>query len=119
LAESSRAKRQERILARFDSRDHDFLSNLNWTKMSITSPPPKRKRGRPPRGDPAICYTLRFTRQQAAYLTFLAKVAGWAPTANAAAKLIVDSELRRLSASGFHERYAAFPSEMDQSGERA
>jgi len=80
--------------------------------------PSKRKGpGRPPREEPPVCYTLRFTRQQAAYLTYLAKVAGWAPSANAVAKLIVDSEIKKLSKSRFHERHAKFPTEIDDSGE--
>ena len=60
---------------------------------------------------------LQFTRQQAAYLTFLARVAGWAPSANAVAKLIVDTELKRLSAAGFHEKADKFPTEIDDSAD--
>jgi len=77
----------------------------------------RRKPGRPPREEPPVCYTLRFTQQQAAYLTFLARKAGWAPSANAVAKLIVDSEIKRLSVSLFHEREGGFPTDIDDSSD--
>jgi len=77
----------------------------------------KRGRGRPRREEPPVKYTLQFTRQQAAYLTFLAKVAGWAPNANAVARLIVEAELKRLSAALFHEKAGGFPTEIDDSAD--
>jgi len=79
--------------------------------------PERRGRGRPKREEPPVCYTLRFTRQQAAYLTYLARVAGWAPTANNVAKLIVDSELKKLSAELFHEKGARLPTQIDDSAD--
>ena len=81
--------------------------------------PGKRPRGRPRREEPPVCYTLRFTRQQAAYLTYLARVAGWAPHANAVAKLIVESEIKRLSGDRFHESHSRFPTEIDDSADAA
>lgn len=79
--------------------------------------PEKRGRGRPKREEPPVNYTLKFTRQQAAYLTFLARVAGWAPSANAVARLIVESEIKKLMAEGFHERAGSFPTEIDDSAD--
>jgi hypothetical protein len=79
--------------------------------------PTKRGKGRPKREEPPVCYTLRFTRGQAAYLTYLAKVAQWAPTANAVARLIVESEIKRLSADRFHESHGSFPTEIDDSAD--
>ncbi len=83
----------------------------------VPLPPPKRGRGRPKREEPPVKYTLQFTRQQGAYLTFLANVAGWAPSANAVAKLIVDAEIKRLSAELFHEKDGKFPTEIDDSAD--
>ena len=77
----------------------------------------KPRRGRPRREEPPVCYTLRFTRQQAAYLTFLARVAGWAPSANAVARLIVESEIKKLSGERFHETGGRFPTEIDDSAD--
>jgi hypothetical protein len=79
----------------------------------------RRPRGRPKREAPPVCYTLRFTQQQAAYLTYLARVAGWAPNANAVARLIVESEIKRLSAALFHERADHFPTDIDDSADPA
>lgn len=83
----------------------------------IPLPQEKRGRGRPKRDEPPVKYTLQFTRQQAAYLTFLARVAGWAPTANAVARLIVESEIKRLSGELFHEKVGGFPTEIDDSAD--
>lgn len=79
--------------------------------------PGKRGKGRPRREEPPVCYTLRFTRQQAAYLTYLSRVRGWAPSANNVAKLIVESELRRLDAALFHETDGNLPTEIDDSAD--
>ncbi|WP_332770958.1 hypothetical protein [Phenylobacterium sp.] len=80
--------------------------------------PGKRKGpGRPANEEQPVLYTLRFTRQQAAYLTYLAKVRGWAPSANAVARQIVAEELRKLEKSRFHERHKTLPTEIDDSAD--
>jgi hypothetical protein len=79
--------------------------------------PGKRKRGRPRRAEPPVDYTLRFTRQQAAYLTYLADVAGWAPSANLVAKGIVAARINELMAAGFHERGHTLPTNIDDSAD--
>jgi hypothetical protein len=83
----------------------------------VPLPQERRGRGRPKRQEPPVKYTLQFTRQQAAYLTYLARVRGWAPSANNVAKLIVDSELKRLDAARFHETDGALPTEIDDSAD--
>ena len=77
----------------------------------------KRPPGRPRRSEPPVPYTLRFTRQQAAYLTYLANVVGWAPSANAVARLIIESELKRLSAARFFEGKPELPTDIDDSSD--
>lgn len=82
----------------------------------VPLPQERRGRGRPKRQEPPVKYTLQFTRQQAAYLTYLARVKGLLKAELKKKNVSYRQLAERLTAMGVPETEANIANKISRGG---